>query len=171
MSLQSLIVHYRELFYRLCDEHRWFLGIQIILITIGALLLLREDHKHSAAARARLAGVPSLKAHTAEPKMAFKLPDVQLDPPKSDPISPEQLAQCNGSDPSKPIWVAIKGSPALDVARPSHAAAQGRSSMSVPRGICTARDAATMCVVDLTNVADRADLRRQRSASDRRGHN
>lgn len=30
-------------------------------------------------------------------------------PPKDDPITPEELAQYNGTDPSKPVYVAIKG--------------------------------------------------------------
>ena len=34
---------------------------------------------------------------------------VVLDPPKDDPITVEDLAQYNGTDPSKPIYVAIKG--------------------------------------------------------------
>ena len=32
-----------------------------------------------------------------------------LAPPKDDPFTTEQLKQYNGSDPSKPIYVAIKG--------------------------------------------------------------
>ncbi|CAO1633139.1 unnamed protein product [Parajaminaea phylloscopi] len=30
-------------------------------------------------------------------------------PPKDDPITPEELAQYDGSDPEKPVYVAIKG--------------------------------------------------------------
>ncbi|WFD38870.1 uncharacterized protein MJAP1_001834 [Malassezia japonica] len=29
-------------------------------------------------------------------------------PPKDDPFTPEQLAQYNGADPSKPVYVAVK---------------------------------------------------------------
>ncbi|KAK4687166.1 membrane-associated progesterone receptor component, partial [Tremellales sp. Uapishka_1] len=36
-------------------------------------------------------------------------PAAELAPPKHDPISPSALAQYDGSDPSKPIYVAIKG--------------------------------------------------------------
>ncbi|KAF8658386.1 hypothetical protein AX16_001995 [Volvariella volvacea WC 439] len=36
-------------------------------------------------------------------------PRDDLAPPKDDPYTPEQLAQYDGSDPSKPIYVAIKG--------------------------------------------------------------
>jgi membrane-associated progesterone receptor component len=36
-------------------------------------------------------------------------PAENLAPPKDDPFTPEQLADFDGSDPSKPIYVAIKG--------------------------------------------------------------
>ncbi|POV97277.1 hypothetical protein PSTT_15150 [Puccinia striiformis] len=34
---------------------------------------------------------------------------IKLDPPKDTPFTSEQLSQYDGSDPSKPIYVAIKG--------------------------------------------------------------
>lgn len=34
---------------------------------------------------------------------------VKLDPPKYDPISVEELSKCDGTDPNRPIYVAIKG--------------------------------------------------------------
>ncbi|MCJ1407027.1 hypothetical protein MMC19_001097 [Ptychographa xylographoides] len=47
--------------------------------------------------------------HVEEPKnFAPKIP-VKLDPPKSDPITVEELSKCDGTDPSKPTLVAIKG--------------------------------------------------------------
>jgi hypothetical protein len=36
-------------------------------------------------------------------------PDVQLDPPKDDVISLDELAKCDGKTEGKPIYVAIKG--------------------------------------------------------------
>ena len=36
-------------------------------------------------------------------------PNTDLAPPKDDPFTVEQLKQFDGSDPSKPIYVAIKG--------------------------------------------------------------
>lgn len=39
-----------------------------------------------------------------EPKHA-----VEIAPPKDDPISTEDLAKCDGTDTSKPTYVAIKG--------------------------------------------------------------
>jgi membrane-associated progesterone receptor component len=45
--------------------------------------------------------------------MSFKPPDVappkNLDPPKDTPFSPAELAQFDGTDPNRPIYVAIKG--------------------------------------------------------------
>ncbi|OJJ44804.1 hypothetical protein ASPZODRAFT_18368 [Penicilliopsis zonata CBS 506.65] len=44
-----------------------------------------------------------------EPKsFAPKVP-VQLNPPKDDPITVEELSKCDGTDPSRPTLVAIKG--------------------------------------------------------------
>ncbi|KAL1965127.1 hypothetical protein VTN77DRAFT_6040 [Rasamsonia byssochlamydoides] len=34
---------------------------------------------------------------------------VQLDPPKDDPITMEELSKCDGTDPNRPTLVAIKG--------------------------------------------------------------
>ena len=119
LDWRSSVVHIRELFYDFCERHIVFIGessgsrrraltpagVQLVLLTIGAALLLREDTKQRTAARQRLADAPS-----AKPKMAFQVSkDLKLDPPKDDPISPEELAQHDGSDPSKAIWVAIKG--------------------------------------------------------------
>ncbi|CAG7967683.1 unnamed protein product [Penicillium nalgiovense] len=54
-----------------------------------------------------------------EPKVA-----VQLDPPKDDPISVEELAKCDGTDPNRPTLVAIKGV-VFDVTRNSAYGASG----------------------------------------------
>lgn len=37
-------------------------------------------------------------------------------PPKNEPISRELLAQHSGEDPTKPVWVAVKGT-VFDVSR------------------------------------------------------
>jgi membrane-associated progesterone receptor component len=39
----------------------------------------------------------------------MQAPREDLAPPKDDPFTTEQLRQYDGSDPSKPIFVAIKG--------------------------------------------------------------
>jgi len=41
---------------------------------------------------------------------------VLLDAPKDDPITYEELSKCNGTDPSKPVLIAIKGT-VFDVSR------------------------------------------------------
>ena len=52
-------------------------------------------------------------------------PRTDLAPPKDDPFTVEQLKQYDGSDPSKPIYVAIKGAststPASLIPLPQHA--------------------------------------------------
>ncbi|KAF7507107.1 hypothetical protein GJ744_010920 [Endocarpon pusillum] len=49
------------------------------------------------------------KGHVEEPKNFAPKTPVNLDPPKDDPITSEELSKCDGSDPSKPTLVAIKG--------------------------------------------------------------
>ncbi|KJK67065.1 Cytochrome b5-like Heme/Steroid binding domain protein [Aspergillus parasiticus SU-1] len=41
-------------------------------------------------------------------RFAPKVP-VQLEQPKDDPITVEELSKCDGTDPNRPTWVAIKG--------------------------------------------------------------
>lgn len=47
---------------------------------------------------------------TSEIKSVMQPPRTDLAPPKDDPFTVEQLKQFDGTDPSKPIYVAIKGS-------------------------------------------------------------
>ena len=44
-------------------------------------------------------------------KSVMQPPRTDLAPPKDDPFTMEHLKQFDGSDPSKPIYVAIKGAP------------------------------------------------------------
>lgn len=47
---------------------------------------------------------------TDPPKKRFAPKEpVNLNPPKTDPISIADLAQCDGTDTGKPVYVAIKG--------------------------------------------------------------
>jgi len=46
---------------------------------------------------------------TNHPAVPPTTDDRPLAPPKDDPITVEELALHDGSDPTKPIWVAIKG--------------------------------------------------------------
>ncbi len=43
-----------------------------------------------------------------------------LEPPKDDPFTQEQLRAYNGTDPSKPVYLAIKGTFVLSAASPHH---------------------------------------------------
>jgi len=47
--------------------------------------------------------------HAEEPRNFAPKQPVQLNPPKNDPITGEELAQCNGLNADKPTYVAIKG--------------------------------------------------------------
>ncbi|CAG8043344.1 unnamed protein product [Penicillium olsonii] len=78
---------------------------------------------------------------TEEKRFAPKVA-VQLDPPKDDLISPEELAKCDGSDPSRPTLVAIKGV-VFDVTRNAAYGAQGQY-----RG----KDGGAMCRNQLTQA-------------------
>lgn len=49
------------------------------------------------------------QSHVEEPKQFAPRVPVQLNEPKNDPITYEELAQCNGKNADKPIYVAIKG--------------------------------------------------------------
>ncbi|KAF2234596.1 putative progesterone binding protein [Viridothelium virens] len=51
----------------------------------------------------------SEREHVAEPKNFEPKVPVKLDPPKSDPISLEYLAKCDGTHEGYPTCVAIKG--------------------------------------------------------------
>ncbi|EAU85747.2 progesterone binding protein [Coprinopsis cinerea okayama7 len=53
-------------------------------------------------------------------------PVENLAPPKDDPFTPEELAQYDGSDTSKPIYVAIKGT-VFDVTRKADVYGAGKS--------------------------------------------
>ncbi|KAI0364428.1 progesterone binding protein [Pilatotrama ljubarskyi] len=53
-------------------------------------------------------------------------PQANLAPPKDDPFTVEQLKQYDGSDPSKPIYVAIKGT-VFDVTRKADTYGKGKS--------------------------------------------
>ncbi|KAL6240366.1 hypothetical protein RBB50_012736 [Rhinocladiella similis] len=57
------------------------------------------------------------RSYTEPKSFAPKMP-VLLDPPKDDPISFDELSKCDGTDPSKPVLIAIKGI-VFDVSRNS----------------------------------------------------
>ncbi|PLB33330.1 cytochrome b5 [Aspergillus taichungensis] len=50
-----------------------------------------------------------MTGHVEEPKRFSPKEPVQLNPPKDDPITKEELAKCDGTDSNRPTLVAIKG--------------------------------------------------------------
>ncbi|MCJ1372336.1 hypothetical protein MMC20_003560 [Loxospora ochrophaea] len=50
----------------------------------------------------------SSTGHVAEPRNFEPKDPPKLDPPKSDPFTAEELAKFDGSDPSMPVYVAVK---------------------------------------------------------------
>ncbi|OWZ60802.1 hypothetical protein AYX15_06945 [Cryptococcus neoformans] len=73
----------------------------------------------------------SVHAEGSKGKMAqagasiMSAPAANLAPPKDDPITPSELAKHDGSDPSRPIYVAIKGR-VFDVSARSEMYAPGK---------------------------------------------
>ncbi|CRG85480.1 hypothetical protein PISL3812_02535 [Talaromyces islandicus] len=63
--------------------------------------------------------------HEPEPKRFEPKVPVQLDPPKDDPITPEELSKCDGTDPNRPTLVAIKGT-VFDVSKNAAYAPSGQ---------------------------------------------
>ncbi|GKZ29441.1 hypothetical protein AbraIFM66950_004849 [Aspergillus brasiliensis] len=53
--------------------------------------------------------IVTMVEHEPEPKRFSPKIPVQLDPPKYDPITVEELSKCDGTDPNRPTLVAIKG--------------------------------------------------------------
>ncbi|KAF9241859.1 cytochrome b5 [Melanogaster broomeanus] len=72
---------------------------------------------------------PAVTAQTDDQKSLKTImqpPRDNLDPPKSDPYKLSELAQYDGSDPSKPIYVSIKGD-VFDVTRKQDVYGKGKS--------------------------------------------
>lgn len=61
----------------------------------------------------------SADGQAGQQKEAFAVPDT-LAPPKDDPYTLADLAQYNGSEPSRPILLSIKGERSAWVAGPAH---------------------------------------------------
>lgn len=81
------------------------------------------------------------KQDKSEPTSVMQAPKTDLDPPKDDPYTLEQLKAFDGTDPSKPIYVAIKGAPLL-------------SSPLVQIGLVRTQAPSPGTVFDVTRKAD-----------------
>ena len=72
--------------------------------------LLRNRKQQSSASQAH--STPQTEEKSAsEPKSVMQPARTDLAPPKDDPFTMEHLKQFDVADPSKPIYVAIKGAP------------------------------------------------------------
>ncbi|KAJ3561113.1 hypothetical protein NP233_g10393 [Leucocoprinus birnbaumii] len=78
----------------------------VLVISIPAVFLFYRHSKFSSPPLS-----PKITAEdTSKPaKSIMQPPREDLAPPKDDPFTTEELRQYDGSDPSKPIYVAIKG--------------------------------------------------------------
>ena len=76
-----------------------------LLLVVPAYLIYRK------ATHAEASGETTTEGQEAdqEPKTIMQPARTDLDPPKDDPFTLEQLREFDGSDPSKPVYVSIKG--------------------------------------------------------------
>lgn len=91
-----------------------------LALLISFLLFYLTNTIRKIASRPSSAPTPEEKQKELEQatkplKPMMQPPVVDLAPPKDDPFTPEELAQYDGSDPSKPIYVAIKGASFVEV--------------------------------------------------------
>lgn len=90
--------------------------ISALVLAIPAVLIFhRLFAGPKGPASTSTAATPSEKTQE-EPKTIMQPARDDLAPPKDDPFTLEQLKEFDGSDPSKPIYVAIKGT-VFDVTR------------------------------------------------------
>ncbi|KAG1751429.1 cytochrome b5 [Suillus paluster] len=98
----------------------------VIYGLVLALPLLFLVHRHSLSASPQSRTVTSQPEEKKSLKTIMQPPRDDLDPPKDDPFTLEQLKQFDGSDNSKPIYVSIKGT-VFDVTRKSDVYGPGKS--------------------------------------------
>lgn len=83
-----------------------------LLLVVPAVLLYRRVRADTTTPHANTAENPQPEAKAAEeekPKTIMQPAKTDLAPPKDDPFTLKQLKEFDGSDSSKPIYVAIKG--------------------------------------------------------------
>ncbi|RSH87962.1 uncharacterized protein EHS24_000485 [Apiotrichum porosum] len=105
----------QSMWYDIVTNWRTLIVVGLGIVSAAAFwkIISAPDTPPAAAPAAKLADNKS----TSDTAPASKLPKASimsapatnLNPPKSDPISVADLAQYNGEDASKPIYVAIKG--------------------------------------------------------------
>ena len=80
-----------------------------LLLAIPAILIYRSIFATQTITTPTAATSEKNEKSEEEPKTIMQPPRTDLDPPKNDPFTLEQLKEFDGSDPSKPIYVSIKG--------------------------------------------------------------
>ena len=96
--------------------------VQLLLLALALALPLIQIYRQRRAPSA--IAVVSIKPSSesdndkSEPKSVMQPPRDDLAPPKDDPITLAELKQYDGSDSSKPIYVAIKGASTDPALRP-----------------------------------------------------
>ena len=83
--------------------------ISALLLAIPALFIYRRVTARPSTATANDTATAAKEKTEETAKTIMQAPRDDLAPPKDDPFTLEQLRAFDGSDPSKPIYVAIKG--------------------------------------------------------------
>ncbi|KAG2342830.1 cytochrome b5 [Suillus weaverae] len=94
-----------------------------LVLTLPLLFLIR---RHSLSPSNQPPPVDSQPEEKKSLKTIMQPPRDDLDPPKDDPFTLDQLKEFDGSDNSKPIYVSIKGT-VFDVTRKSDVYGPGKS--------------------------------------------
>ncbi|EKM54802.1 uncharacterized protein PHACADRAFT_258917 [Phanerochaete carnosa HHB-10118-sp] len=100
--------------------------ISALVLAIPAVFIYRKIFAGSANPTSTGATAGTSEKAQEEPKTIMQPPPDDLAPPKDDPFTLEQLKPYDGSDPSKPIYVAIKGT-VFDVSRKRETYGKGGS--------------------------------------------
>lgn len=121
--MKEALIDYRELifdwvrlsFLPLCFElttlaqvhsHREYIFAHLAIIAVGFLLYVASTPTPATASTPRMS-VPDAAIKAATTEVAQQPP--QLDEPKDDAYTLEELKLYNGTDPNRPIYVAMKG--------------------------------------------------------------
>ncbi|GAA5980762.1 hypothetical protein JCM5350_006379 [Sporobolomyces pararoseus] len=114
-SITEQIAHYRDVVDSYAREHWIFVCVQLAILSSLFFYYLHHKFPLDPAAYPQPEVMDSAKATVADAAvktvdtLTSKPDQTQLDPPKDTPFTKAELSKYNGSDPSTPIYVAIKG--------------------------------------------------------------
>ncbi|KAJ8494580.1 hypothetical protein ONZ45_g9723 [Pleurotus djamor] len=97
-----------------------------LLLVLPAAFFVRQYASKKASAPKPLKDADDKESEQKPAKSIMQPPKTDLAPPKDDPITLEELKQFDGSDESKPIYVAIKGT-VFDVSHKKDVYGSGKS--------------------------------------------